>query len=96
MRKIVDQAAIDFELVETTDAINTFEALLTPMPSQKVNRKQEGVREWMWWDCITTTLLQLDDQVQDDQHRVFKVSTRADWGKAGYYSYDLVEQPVNA
>jgi hypothetical protein len=95
MTRVIDKAAVDFEVKETGVRTKTFEAMLTPMPPQKVDRKPEGDRVWMWWDCLTTELLNLDDQVQDDQGRVFKVSTRADWSRAGYYAYDLQEQPVD-
>lgn len=94
--KVINKAVVDFEVKETAKDIITFEAMLTVSADQKIARKPEGQREWMWWDMLTTFKLNLDDQVQDPENRIFRVASRKDWGKAGFYAYDLVEMPTDA
>lgn len=86
----------NFEVNEQVQAVETFEGLLTAMTEQKVNRKPENERDWMWWSMWSTFELQLDDLVQDDRDRVFRVGSRRDWSKAGFYEYDLTETPPDA
>lgn len=94
--KVIKKAVVDFEVKETAKGVITFEAMLTASSDQKVARKPEGLRQWMWWDMLTTFKLDFDDQVQDPENRIFKVAARKDWGKAGFYAYDLMEMPVDA
>ena len=92
--KVINKAVVDFQVQETAKNVLTFEAMLTVSSPQKIARKPEGQREWMWWDMLTTQKLNLNDLVQDPENRIFEVNARRDWGKAGFYAYDLIEKPV--
>ena len=90
--KIIKKGTSDFELVETTKEVLTFEALLYIGESQKIDRQNIGQRNWMPWSMLTTQDLQLDDMVQDPENRIFRVDSKKDWRKAGFFEYDLEEQ----
>lgn len=92
--RLVSRVAVDFEAVENVLAINGFEAVMEPMPSQKVDRKPEGERSWKWWEVWSTTKLVTDDVVQDQDGLQFRVQSVTDWSQAGYYEYSMVQKPI--
>ena len=91
--RIVNKTPADFEVFENPIDVVVFDAMMVPMPDQKVNRKPEGLRIWKWWEVWTTTKIELDSVVQDEEGLQFRVQSRSDWGAAGFYHYDFTEQP---
>lgn len=92
--KVISKTAQDFELNEETLAVVEYEAVMQPMPPQKVDRKPEGERIWKWWESWSVTRLQPDTVVQDQDGVQFKVQSVQDWGQGGFFHYELTEQPV--
>jgi hypothetical protein len=91
--RVVTQSAVDFELKETVDAVEWFEVLLTPMTARKVDRKPENLRTWKWWEAYTTANMKVDTVVQDPDGLQFRVQDKNDWSEAGFFRYDIVQQP---
>lgn len=91
--KVIKKVPLDFELKEETLQVVEFEAVMQPMPPQKVDRKPEGERAWKWWEAWSTLKLQRDTIVQDMDGLQFRVQSVQDWSQAGFYHYDMTEQP---
>lgn len=91
--KIVKNNVVDFQVQEQGLDVIEFEAVLQPMPAQKVDRKPEDLRNWKWWTMYTEQRLDADDVVQDADGLQFKIQSREDWRKAGFFKYELAEQP---
>jgi hypothetical protein len=92
--KIVNKKAIDFEAEEQVLLVVGFEAVMQPMPPQKVDRKPENLRVWKWWEMWSTTKVQADTDLQDQNGVVFRIQSVQDWSQAGYFKYELTEKPV--
>jgi len=90
----VRQTPSDFEVLETVDNIEWFDALLTPLSAQKVDRKPENLRHWKFWECSTTKDLAVDSVVKDFNGMQFRVQAKYDWSQSGFCRYDLCEQPA--
>lgn len=90
--KLVDRKAVDFEAVESTLDVVHFEAVMQPMPPQKVDRKPEGIRAWRWWEAWSTTKIEKDSVVQDMNGVQYRIQSVQDWGQGGYFHYDMTEQ----
>lgn len=89
----VTQSAVDFEVSETVIAIVWFDVQLTPMSAQKVDRKPENLRAWKWWEAYTTENIKPDTVVEDFEGMQFRVQEKYDWEQAGFFRYELTEQP---
>lgn len=92
--RVVRQTPSDFEVFEDTVAIEWFDALLTPLSAQKVERKPENLRQWKFWECSTTKDLAVDSVVKDFNGLQFRVQAKYDWLQSGFCRYDLCEQPA--
>lgn len=71
-----------------------FTGMLVPVPPQKVAIKPEGQRTWKWWALFSRKRLSVDDLILDRDLRRYRVKSVADWSKAGYYEYEMVEGPA--
>lgn len=91
--RLVRQEPADFEVAEVAVDAEEIQMVLLPMPPQKVDRKPEGERTWKWWEAYSVAKLGLQWDVQDEEGTQFKIVSRTDWGKAGFFVYELVEQP---
>ncbi len=91
--EVITKKPVAFESVENVDAILTLEMVLRAMSPQKVNRKPEGERIWKWWDGLSDTCVEKDTVVQDPDGRQFRVDSVYDWAQAGFYAFELVQQP---
>lgn len=92
--KIINKVPVDFENVDQVAAVVSYEAVMQPMPPQKVNRKPEGERTWKWWESWSITKLQPDTVVQDQDGLQFRVQSVQDWSNGGYFYYELTEEPT--
>lgn len=86
----------DFELVETVKNKIIFQGNLQPQPPTKILLKPEGQRTWKWWTMWAKANLDLDWVFTDAAKRQFRVMTKSDWGRAGFYEYELTETAVPA
>lgn len=93
--RIVNKTAVDFEAVDDVLKIQPFDAVMEPMPAQKVDRKPEGLRTWKWWDMYTVTRIAPDTVVQDQNGLQFRIQSVQDWSNGGYMHYELTEQPAS-
>jgi len=91
--RVVVKTPADFEVFEDPIDIINFEAVMQPMPPQKVDRKPEGIRTWKWWEAWTVQKLERDTVVQDMDGLQFRVQSVQDWSQEGYFHYDMTEQP---
>lgn len=91
--RVVKPTAVDFEAFEDPLEIITFQAVIQPMPPQKVDRKPEGLREWKWLEMWTTMQLELDTVAQDPDGVQYRIQSRQDWSQGGFFHYDMTEQP---
>lgn len=91
--RLVSRVAVDFEAAENVLDVVVFEAVMQPMPPQRVNRKPEGERAWKWWEAWSTKSLNADDVVQDENGLQFRVGSVQDWSQAGFFKYDMTEKP---
>lgn len=91
---VVTKTVSDFEAVESKAAVAWFSGSFQPLPSQRLTLKPEGQRTWKWWTLWTTQKLKLDDVVKDRCNKEYRVLSVSDWFEAGYYQYDLAEQPI--
>jgi hypothetical protein len=89
----VSKTAVDYEVSETKASVQWFVGVFQPIPTRKLIVKPEGQRTWKWWTLWTNQSLNLDDIVQDQCNKQFRVMSVEDWGEAGYYTYELAEQP---
>lgn len=94
--RVVTQTPVDFEVSEKVDAVVWFDVFLSPMSAQKVQRKPEDLRIWKWWEGYTTTDIAPDTVVQDFNGVQFRIQEKYDWSQAGFYRYELTEQPAQA
>lgn len=94
--RVVNRRAEDFEAFEDTLDIESFEAVMQPMPPQKVERKEEGLRAWRWWEAWSTKRLERDAVVQDENGVQFRIQSVQDWGQGGFFHYDMTEQATVA
>ena len=92
--RVVKQTPADFEVFEDVIAVEWFDVFLTPMSAQKVDRKPEDLRIWKWWEGYTTTDIAPDTVVQDFNGTQFRVQAKYDWSQAGFFRYELTEQPA--
>lgn len=92
--KIINKIASDFEMEEQVAAIVMFDAVLQPMPPQKVDRKPEGERIWKWWEAWSVTRIQPDTTVQDPEGKQYRIQSVQDWSNGGYFHYEMTEQPI--
>ena len=91
--EVMRKDAVDFETVETALDTKTVEMVLTTMDPRKVERKPEGERKWKWWAGVSTESLQEDTVLLAPDGIQYRVDSKTDWSQAGFYLYDLVEQP---
>jgi hypothetical protein len=91
--KVVNKEAVDFEVNEQVLKVVAFDAVMQPIPPQRVDRKPEGQRIWKWWEMWADTSLAPDTVVQDQNGLQFRIQSVQDWSQAGYFHYELTEQP---
>lgn len=63
-----------------------------PMPPQRIDKKPEEERAWVWWDIYMDNSLELkikDWIVIDDKN--FQIMARHNWSLSGFYHYECVE-----
>ena len=91
--RVVNQTPADFEVFENVLAVEWFDAMLTVMSAQAVDRKPENLRTWKFWECSTTKAMDVDAVVQDFNGLQMRVQAKYDMSQNGFYKYDLCEQP---
>lgn len=91
--KVINKEAVDFELVEDTLGIDTFEAVIQALSPKEVQRKPENERIWKWWEMWSTTHIEKDTVIQDPNGVEFRVQSTQDWSQGGFYHSELTEQP---
>ena len=82
----------EFEGTQTTTDFE-FEGVFEPMPAREVYLKPEGQRNWKWWSLWTKTGTEIvnGDILVDFKGLKFRVMRKHDWGQAGYFKFDVVE-----
>ena len=91
---VVSKTMVDYEVSESKAAVRWMDGQCQPLPPQQLKVKPEGQRTWKWWLMYTTEDLKLDDILQDDCKRQYRVMEKTDWSQAGYYAYELTEKAV--
>lgn len=91
--KVIQKKAVDFELEEDVVAVPGIEMMITPMSPQKIARKPENERTWKFWEGWSTVRIELDAVIQDPDGLQFRVQSVHDWSQAGFFEYELVQQP---
>ena len=91
--KVISKTAVDFQSKETTLAVITLDMVIQPMSSRKVERKPEGERAWIWKEAWSTISVERDTILQDNDGVQYRVGATLDWGAAGFYKIELVQQP---
>lgn len=92
--QIISKVPVDFESDEVIKGIVSFEAVIQAMSPREVQRKPEGERAWKWWKMWATTHIQSDTVIQDPNGVQFRVTNTQDWSQGGFFTSDIVEQPV--
>lgn len=92
--EIIKQVPVDFESQEQIQGIQTFQAVIQAMSPKEVQRKPEGERSWKWWKMWSTTHIQSDTVIADPNGVQFRVTNTQDWSQGGFFTSDIVEQPV--
>ena len=91
--RVVKTTAVDFEpSVETLD-VQQVAMMLNAMSPRKVDRKPENLRRWKWWEGWSQDRVAPDTVLQDPDGLQYRVNSVTDWSQAGFYEYELVEQP---
>ena len=90
--KKVTDTIVDYEDVKTTTDY-PFTGVFEPMSSRDLFFKAEGQRNWKWWTLWVRTQYDINngDLIEDFKGTKFKVIKSSDWGQAGFYRYDLLE-----
>lgn len=89
--KIVKKTVVDFEVIEQPLTDTSFMGVLQPMPSRKLLIKPEGQRKWNFLTLFTEQPLQVDNILEDEKGRVYRVRSESNWSDAGFYEYDLTQ-----
>jgi hypothetical protein len=92
--KVVEKVINDFEIEEDKIADVSFDGVLEPIPEQKLLIKPEGQRKWIWITLWTIQFLEPDMIVIDCEGKQYRVMSRSDWANAGFYEYQLTQQPI--
>lgn len=90
---VIKKNIADFEVIESSLDVITFEGQLEPLKPREVMIKPEGQRAWKWWTLWTTSELALDNVVQDDGGKQYRVMSIQDWRNAEYFQYELAQCP---
>src|SRR4030042_1960112 len=63
-----------------------------PMPAQRVDKKPEEERQWIWWQLVIDSSLKLKikDWVVIDEKN-FQIMEISDWSMSGFYGYEAIE-----
>lgn len=93
--KLVKKNIADFEVDETSIVDRIFRGVIQPMPPQKLMIKPEGQRYWKFWELWTAQSLSVDDIILDPDGKTYRVTSRDDWKRAGYFHYELTEGVSN-
>lgn len=91
--EIVKKTVTDYQIVESPVTVLFFQGCLQPIPPRKLLIKPEGQRSWKWWTLYSQQLLDTDWIVQDPDAKQYRVMSVTDWGNAGYFEYELTENP---
>ena len=91
--KVIKKVAVDFEETEDVLAVVSFDAVLLALSPREVQRKPEGERSWKFWSMWTETRVERDTVVQDPDGKQYRVHSTQDWGQAGFFKSELVQQP---
>lgn len=86
------ESTIDFEPVLTLSETLTAKVNYQPTPPQRVDKKPEEERQWVWWDIWVDKSLNIgfkDWVVIDDKN--FQVMVKHDWKESGFYHYECIE-----
>lgn len=95
--QVIRRDVVDNESRETILELPSISMMLVPMPAQKIAIKPEGERKWKWWDCLSSTELQLGWYVKTlNDGKKFEVMEKSDWSQAGFFGYQLLEAPTAA
>ena len=82
----------DGEIIKT-ETDYPFTGVFEPMQARDLIAKPEGQRAWTWWTLWTRIDydINLDDDIQDYNGKIFKVMKQKNWNQAGYFEFELVE-----
>lgn len=80
----------NFKIIEIPTETN-FKGVWQPLSAQQLNMKPEGQRAWSWFQLhsCTTLVLNPDDVVKYEETQ-YRVMSKTDYSKYGYYEYHLV------
>ena len=88
---VITKTIVDHETVETSTSISGSGVVYTSN-AQEIALKPEGQRTWKFYHLITAvTELQLDDIIQCNDNKRYRIMGKEDWSQAGFYDYDMTE-----
>lgn len=65
---------------------------IQPMPPEKVNRKPEEQRSWIWYSIWINKSVELKiDDIIEIQGKRYKIQSKIRWDDAGYFSFEATE-----
>ena len=83
----------NFQSTETLIPVKFF-GVFYPSTPQQIMMKPEGQRQWTWWTLLTSYSLSISDIMIAPDGVKYRVQTKVDYSKAGYYQYELVKDWV--
>ena len=83
----------DFEVTESQQNAQTFDAVLEPLNPRKLLVKPENQRRWKWWTIWTSFALQTDDVIRDPAGFQYRIMSVQDWRNGGHIEYEAVQAP---
>ena len=86
--KLSTKVVSNFQSTETLTTLK-FRGVFYPSAPQQIMMKPEGERKWRWWTLLTAYNLSISDIMIDNNNVKFRVQTKVDYSKAGYYQYEL-------
>jgi len=87
----VTKSVVNHKPVEAFEDI-VVKLMKQPLPPEKVNRKPEEQRSWVWYSIWMKSSVEFKiDDVIVISGKKYKVQSKTNWDEAGYYSYEATE-----
>ena len=91
---VISKTVVDYEVSEAKATLEWATGVRQPLTPQQLRIKPEGQRSWKWWTLWTSKRLKVDDVIQDESNRQYRIMEVSDWTEAGHLKFELMEQAV--